>query len=107
MKLRAALMMAAVGGLALAGPALAAEPAKKPAPKADSKPKESIGSATMSEDGTIRLMLRATGGGAVGDALVVYAPTHKDYAMVLKHLGGMKPGETKPVAPFPDQEKKP
>ena len=65
-------------------------------------PAPSIGQAVMSADGTITMDLRAEGpGGAVGDARFVYPPDHKDYQMILKHLGGMKPGETKPVPPFP------
>jgi hypothetical protein len=35
--------------------------------------------------------------GAVGDGRMVYPADHKDYQMILKHLGGLKPGETKPV----------
>ena len=67
----------------------------------------SIGAATMDTDGTLKLQLRAEGpGGIVGDALLVYPPTHADYAMVKKHLeqtdGPMKPGDSRPVAPFPD-----
>ncbi|MCU0700075.1 MAG: hypothetical protein MUC96_26505 [Myxococcaceae bacterium] len=62
----------------------------------------SIGSATMQADGTLELMLRAEGpGGMVGDALVRYPPTHPEYQTVLAHLGGLKPGESKPVPPFP------
>ena len=62
----------------------------------------SIGQATMRDDGTIVLDLRAEGpGGAVGDARLVYPPSHKDYKMILDHLGGIRPGENKPVAPFP------
>jgi hypothetical protein len=65
-------------------------------------PAKSIGQAMMSGDGTITLDLRAEGpGGTIGDARFVYPPSHKDYQMILKHLGGMKPGETKPVPPFP------
>jgi membrane-bound lytic murein transglycosylase B len=63
----------------------------------------SIGSATMKADGTIQLMLRAEGGGAVGDALLVYPKTHPKYEYVLKHLGGLKPGQSKPVPPFPPE----
>jgi hypothetical protein len=68
---------------------------------------DSIGAATMESDGTLKLQLRAEGpGGIVGDALLVYPPTHADYAMVKKHLeqngGPMKPGDSRPVAPFPD-----
>jgi hypothetical protein len=63
---------------------------------------ESIGSATMEEDGTLVLMLRATGPGpAVGDALLRYPPSHPGYQKMLNHLGGLKPGETKLVPPFP------
>jgi hypothetical protein len=62
----------------------------------------SIGSATMKPDGTIELMLRAQGpGGMLGDALVRYPPTHPQYQTILTHLGGLKPGESKPVPPFP------
>jgi hypothetical protein len=77
-------------GLALAALALGAQ-----APA-------SIGSATMLPDGTIVLQLRASGpGGTVGDGRFAYPPNHPDYAMVLRHLGGIRPGETKPVPPFP------
>lgn len=63
---------------------------------------ESIGTATMAPDGTIMMRLRATGaGGMVGDGLVSYPPGHPQYDMVLRHLGGLRPGETKPVRPFP------
>ncbi|MCC6335976.1 MAG: lytic murein transglycosylase [Myxococcales bacterium] len=68
------------------------------------KPPESIGSATMKPDGTIQLMLRAEGGGgAVGDALLTYPKTHPQYAEILRHLGGLEPGQSKPVPPFPDK----
>ena len=57
----------------------------------------------MEKDGTIVLMLRAEGpGGIRGDGLVRYAPTDPKYQEVLKHLGGLKPGEEKPVPPWPD-----
>ncbi len=84
--------------LALSAPVLAAAPKPPPA-----KVQESIGTATMDKDGTVRLQLRATGaGGLVGDALLVYPRDHKDYRMILDHLGGLKPGERKVVPPFPD-----
>ena len=54
----------------------------------------------MAPDGTITLYLRATGGGAVGDGMAVYPPSHPKYGEVLEHLGGLKPGETKPVPPW-------
>lgn len=71
-----------------------------PNPPAD--PKASIGSATMQPNGTIVLMLRAEdGAGAVGDAQLFYAPSHADYQYILKHVGPLKPGESKAVKPFP------
>lgn len=64
----------------------------------------SIGSATMKEDGTIVLMLRAEGpGGMIGDALVTYTPDDPKYQETLDHLGGLKPGEEKPVPPWPEK----
>ena len=61
-----------------------------------------IGTASMQPDGTILLDLRATGpGGARGDARLAYPPGHRDYDMILRHLGGLRPGENKPVPPFP------
>jgi hypothetical protein len=35
-------------------------------------------------------------------ARITYPPTHAKYKEVLQHLGGMKPGESKPVPPWPD-----
>ena len=63
----------------------------------------SIGSATMQADGTIVLQLRATDGtGMRGDARLTYPPDHAQYAKVLAHLGGLGPGEEKPVPPWPE-----
>ncbi len=64
---------------------------------------DSIGTATMKEDGTIVLQLRAEApDGTHGSSLFTYGPDDKDYASVLKHLGGLKPGESKPVPPWDD-----
>jgi hypothetical protein len=64
---------------------------------------EAIGVATMKPDRTIVLQLRATGpGGMVGDGIVEYPPTHANYAEVLQHLGGLEPGQEKPVPPWPE-----
>ncbi len=63
----------------------------------------SIGVATMGPDGTIELRLRATGpGGMVGEGFLTYSPSDPQYAGVLRHLGGLKPGESKSVPPWPD-----
>jgi hypothetical protein len=66
--------------------------------------KASIGSATMEQDGTIVLQLRAEGPkGTIGDALVRYPPNHPEYNKIRQHLGGLKKGEVKPVPPWPEQ----
>lgn len=88
-------------------PTGATTPASAPAaaPAAKKEAPRSIGSATMTADGTIKLMLRAeSASGAVGDALIVYPRGHAKYDYVLKHLGGLKPGESKPVPPFPPKD---
>lgn len=62
-------------------------------------PGPSIGVAKMKADGTLELRLRGPGG---AEALAVYPPTHAEYKKTLGHLGGMRPGEEKPVPPWPD-----
>jgi hypothetical protein len=67
-------------------------------------PQASIGVARMLPDGTLVLDLRATdaeGRGFRGDARFVYTKSHPEYAEVLKHLGAIAPGESKPVPPWP------
>ncbi|MDX2010191.1 MAG: hypothetical protein SFW67_08380 [Myxococcaceae bacterium] len=61
---------------------------------------ETIGTATMLEDGTLVLDVRAMGPGMVGDARLTDPPAHANYAEVKKHLGALKPGQTVPVKPF-------
>lgn len=63
---------------------------------------ETIGTATMDDDGTITLYLRATSpGGAVGHGRIVYPPSSPHYAMIRGHIPGLRPGLTLPVRPFP------
>jgi hypothetical protein len=65
-------------------------------------PVESIGMAKMKKDGTIVLTLRAEAPGTMGDAQLVYPPSHAQYQAILEHLGGLAPGEEKPVPPWQD-----
>ena len=60
----------------------------------------SIGQASMLADGTIILRLRAEGPGTIGDAMFTYKPGDKDYQSTLHHVGGLQPGENKPVPPW-------
>jgi hypothetical protein len=64
----------------------------------------SIGVAHLDEEGAIVLDLRATDGrGIVGDARLVYPKTDARYREILEHLGGLVPGETKRVRPWPER----
>ncbi len=75
------------------------------APKPKAQETGPIGSATMSADGTITLDLHSHGP-VVGDARISYKSDDKQYQEVLRHLGGIKPGEVKLVQPWSDQIKK-
>ncbi len=63
---------------------------------------EYIGTATMDDDGTINMKLRAVGPGIVGAGMVSYAKNHPNYREVLQHLGPIKPGVEVMVKPWPD-----
>lgn len=66
-----------------------------------------IGYAHMRDDGTLELTLRAEGAdGTVGDATLVVAPDDSRHVPMVLQLGGIKPGESKPVlalSPRPGQ----
>jgi hypothetical protein len=58
------------------------------------------GTAVMQDDGTLTLHLRLTSDGkAVSDTLV-YKVSDRAYDNVLRHLGGLRPGETKQFSPW-------
>jgi hypothetical protein len=62
---------------------------------------DQIGTATMNADATIVLQLRATASdGTTGDGQLIYPPAHPRYAEILRHVGGLRPGESKPVPPW-------
>jgi hypothetical protein len=64
---------------------------------------EPIGVATMKDDGTIVLRLRAkTPQGGIGEGSLVYPPTHPQYQNILSHIGPIGKGQTVPVKPWPD-----
>ena len=86
-------MQTTIAGVVIASLLLAAQ-----APLPDS-----IGVATMTPDGTISLRLRAeSAGGAIGEGVLTYKRGNPQYDEVLRHIGGLKPGETKPVPPWPN-----
>jgi hypothetical protein len=61
-----------------------------------------IGSAHLTQDGLLEVMLRAEGeGGMVGHAFFVYKKGTPKYAEMMKHIGGLKRGESKLVPAYP------
>ena len=64
-----------------------------------------IGSAYMQDDGTLEMSLRAVAAdGTIGEAMMVVPPKDGRYADMVKHLGGIKPGQGKPIPPFPSSK---
>ena len=63
-----------------------------------------IGDAKMTNDGVIHVWLRAEPpGGGHADGFVVVKPDDAAYREWLDHLGGLTPGETKLVPPWPEE----
>ncbi|MFC5455924.1 hypothetical protein [Prosthecobacter fluviatilis] len=74
---------------------------EKPAPVVAPVGK-SIGSAHLTKDGILEVMLRAEGeGGMVGDAFFAYKKDTPEYEKMMKHIGGLKCGESKLVPAYP------
>ena len=83
----------------LALPLLLAAPASAANLQQDCRGPGSIGTALMNPDGTITLNIRTIPGGPL-DGVVASRPVDANYARILSHLGGMQPGEKKPVPPW-------
>jgi hypothetical protein len=61
---------------------------------------ESIGNATMREDRSLELMLRAEhDDGSIAEMLLVLPPDDEAYARTLERLGPMKPGDSRLLPP--------
>jgi hypothetical protein len=80
-----------------AGAALAADRNSQSIPCEDI---DSVGRAKMSADGTITLQLRSLWPDPIAESELVFAPDDPQYEEIKHHLGGIKPGESKPVPPF-------
>lgn len=61
-----------------------------------------IGTATMLDDGTLSLHLRLSSDGKAVNDTIVYKVSDHAYDDVLRHLGGLNPGETKEFRPWKD-----
>ena len=67
-----------------------------------------VGLARSEEDGTIRLnLVTQDDAGRRGEATIVVVPGDDDYEDTVTHLGGIAPGESKPIPPWPDSPPKP
>jgi hypothetical protein len=60
------------------------------------------GTAAMQEDGAVTLRLRRTSDGKEIDDTLTYKTTDRGYDNVLRHLGGLNAGESKPFSPWRD-----
>jgi hypothetical protein len=60
------------------------------------------GTAAMLDDGTITLRLRITSDGKPVDDIFSYKVGDRAYDSVLRHIGGLRRGETKPFRPWKD-----
>jgi hypothetical protein len=61
---------------------------------------ESIGTAEMAADGTVTLHLKSLWPDPKEDSDLTYAPDDPQYDDIKKHLGGITPGQSKPIPPF-------
>jgi hypothetical protein len=64
---------------------------------------KSIGVARMLADGTIMIGVPGSGSADRAQAVLTLSPGDTQYQPLLDHLGGLKPGETKSIPPWPDQ----
>jgi hypothetical protein len=74
----------------------------KPSPL-DARPSMPFtGTATMQDDRSLVLHLRLTSDGKDIDDTLTYKRTDRGYDDVLRHLGGLRPGDTKNFSPWKD-----
>jgi hypothetical protein len=90
-------LAAALALALLAGPVSAADDSGVPIP---CEAIDSVGSAGMSADGTITLRLHTLWPQPFSESRHIYAPSDPHYGFVKRHLGGIAPGQTKPVPPL-------
>jgi len=89
--------------LAFSGPALAAEnPVTTTTPNDNPAAAKSIGVARMLANGTILVGVPAPGSGDRAQAVLMLMPGDTQYQPLLDHIGGLKPGETKSIPPWPE-----
>jgi hypothetical protein len=87
-------------GLAIGFVLPAAAQFKKDLPPVTCATLDSIGTAEMTADGTITLHLKSLWPDPHEDSDLTYAPDDPQYGEIRKHLGGIEPGQSKPIPPF-------
>ncbi|MDE2473344.1 MAG: hypothetical protein KGL35_32715 [Bradyrhizobium sp.] len=74
----------------------------KPSPSTARPSMPYFGTAIMQEDGSVTLRLRRTSDGREIDDTLTYKTTDQGYDSVLRHIGGLEPGDTKSFRPWKD-----
>jgi len=69
-------------------------------------PEPSVGVARMLENGTILIGIRGPAVDGPLQAVLMIEPGDTNYQQIIDHVGGLKPGETKSIPPWPDQAPK-
>lgn len=64
-------------------------------------PPPNVGTITMEAGGAIELHLRSLPPGPIAETVERYEPSDPKYAEMLAHVGGLAPGETKMLPPWP------
>ena len=85
--------------LAFSGEVLATESPPSNDPSEKPAAGKSIGMARMLADGSI---LVGVGAGDRAQAVLQLRPGDTQYQLLLDHIGGLKPGETKSIPPWPE-----
>jgi hypothetical protein len=76
-------------------------PQVAPAPPAGESPgAPTIGVAWMEKNGTVYVRIRLEEGDRIGDVNLTYPKRHPRYRAVVACLGGIRPGEAKPITHF-------
>lgn len=66
-------------------------------------PPPNVGTITMFADKSIEMKLRSLPPGPIAETLVRYKPTDARYKESIDHVGGLAPGETKMLPPWPSK----
>jgi hypothetical protein len=70
----------------------------------DAKGEKSSGTATMLENGNLKVVHRAAGvSGLTASVVIEYKPTDEEYQKIIDQVGGLKVGETKSLPPLPEK----